>query len=176
EAWYRVDDGAVFPLAPGVRAAGDDGAAYGFRNFSVDEVVGELEALLQRLARVNANARVVLTVSPVPLVATCEPRHVLVSSTASKAILRAAVDEIVRRHAEVAYFPSYEIVTGAFNRGAYFGTDLRSPTAEGIDHVMRVFFAHCADGTPRPAPNIRLSDEIARDMDVVCDEDLLARS
>ena len=176
EAWYRIDDGAVFPLAPGVRAAGDDGAAYGFRNFSVDEVVGDLEALLQRLARVNANARVVLTVSPVPLVATYAPRHVLVSSTASKAILRAAVDEIVRRHAEVAYFPSYEIVTGAFNRGAYFGTDLRSPTAEGIDHVMRVFFAHCADGTPRPAPNIRLSDAIARDMDVVCDEDLLARS
>jgi len=175
EAWRSTEDGAVFPLAPGVSAGRADPARYEFHNFSTAEVTADLAAFLERLAAVNPAANVVLTVSPVPLIATYEPRHVLVSTTASKAVLRAAADEIVRTHRHVTYFPAYEIVTGAFNRGAYFEADLRSVAPAGVEHVMRVLFAHCRDAADRPAAaDEALLAEIRRGMEVVCDEEKLA--
>jgi hypothetical protein len=91
----------------------------------------------------------------VPLVATHEDRHVLVSTVASKSILRAAVEEVCRAHPEVGYFPSYEIVTGPQAGGRFFGPDLRQVTAEGVAHVQAVFRRHCclpAAGAPAAAP------------------------
>lgn len=175
EAWRATADGAVFPLAPGVSAGRADSSAYEFHNFSTAEVTADLSAFLVRLAAVNPAAEVVLTVSPVPLIATYEPRHVLVSTTASKAILRAAADEVVRAHRNATYFPAYEIVTGAFNRGAYFEADLRSVAPAGVEHVMRVFLAHCRDAGARlPAADDALLAEIRRGMELVCDEEKLA--
>ena len=84
----------------------------------------------------------ILTVSPVPLTATAEDRGVLVSTTLSKSVLRVAAEEISRERDYVAYFPSYEIVTGNYTRGAYFGEDLRSITEAGVAHVMRLFMKH----------------------------------
>jgi hypothetical protein len=37
----------------------------------------------------------------------------------------------------VDYFPSYEIVTGAFNLGRYFEDDLREVNGAGVGHAMR---------------------------------------
>ena len=68
----------------------------------------DLAAFLARLKRVNPDAKVVLTVSPQPPIATYEPRHVLVSATYTKAALRVAADEIERTHPDVWYFPGYE--------------------------------------------------------------------
>ncbi|MDQ6941177.1 MAG: GSCFA domain-containing protein, partial [Candidatus Eremiobacteraeota bacterium] len=142
EAWRSAADGAVFPLAPGVVAGRMDAERYEFVNFSAAEVRDDLDAFLRRLRAVNARARIVLTVSPQPPIATYEPRHVLVSATYTKAALRVAADEIERLHTDVWYFPGYEVVAGGFNHGAYYERDLRTVTAEGVDHVMRLFLAH----------------------------------
>jgi hypothetical protein len=75
------------------------------------------------------------------LAATAEPRHVWTSTTASKAVLRVAAEEIARRPG-VVYFPAYEIVTSPAARGGYFDDDLRSVSPAGVDHVMRLFFRH----------------------------------
>ena len=91
EAWVSTRDGAVFPLAPGV-AGGEPGEGYAFHNFTVEEMVADLRAFVRKLRVVNPTVSLILTVSPVPLVATYEPRHVLVSTTYSKAALRVAAD------------------------------------------------------------------------------------
>lgn len=177
EAWRAKRDGAVFPLAPGVVAGDADPGAYEFHNFTVAEVAADLDAFLSRLHGVNADAKVVLTVSPVPLIATYEPQHVLVSTTYSKSVLRAAAGEIARSHPHVWYFPSYEIVTGAYSRGAYFESDLRSVTTSGVDHVMRVFLAHCERGAAVHGDgyDAQLAAESRRVMDVNCDEEAIVR-
>jgi hypothetical protein len=184
EAWRAREDGAVFPLCPGV--AGGDYApeAHAFINFSVDEVVADMTGFFERLWSVNAGARVILTVSPVPLVATAERRHVMVSTMASKSILRVACDTLERRFDNVAYFPSYEIVAGGYCGVDYFGPDRRSVTPEGVAHVMRVFdrrfikrglmeealrrtakaFAPSASAT---------TDAVADAMKLLCDEEAL---
>ena len=38
--------------------------------------------------------------------------------------------------------PSYEIITGNHARGAYYASDLRNVTDEGVEHVTRPFLKH----------------------------------
>jgi hypothetical protein len=190
ECWIADSDGAVFPIAPGVEA--DPGSdAYRFHNMAVEEVVDDMRRFLALLREVNPRVRVLLTVSPVPLIATYVPRHVLVSTIASKAILRVAADILSGTEADVAYFPSYEIITGPQARGRYFEEDLRSITAAGVAHVMRVFARHYLSPAEndRPAFDRQVAGEAAapfEDADaagslerlralgrIICDEELL---
>jgi hypothetical protein len=166
EAWRSSIDGAVFPLAPGVSGGAYDPQKYEFVNFDVDEVSGDFRKFLRRLRKINPRARIILTVSPVPLVATFEPKHVIVSTTYSKSVLRVAAEQIARREESVAYFPSYEIITGSFSRGRYFGKDLRSVTPEGVNHVMRVFLKHFAAAEQDES----IIDDL---INVVCEEERL---
>ncbi len=176
EAWQAVADGAVFPLAPGVAGGTFDPARHEFRNFRVGDIVEDILHFQKALKAVNPHVRTILTVSPVPLIATYEPRHVLVSTGSSKAKLRAAADEIVQADPSVWYFPSYEIVTGSFNRGRYFANDLRAVTPTAVEHVMRVFFERVAGvstGTPAAPGDVALEAEAL--MAVVCDEEEIDR-
>jgi hypothetical protein len=143
ECWVSAVDGAVYPLCPGVEAGEFDPERYMFWNASVDDVVAEMSSFLKMLERVNPKAQVVLTVSPVPLVATARAdQHVLAATTYSKSVLRVAAEMLCARFGQVHYFPSYEIITGAFSRGAYFGEDLRSISEQGVRHVMNLFMKH----------------------------------
>jgi hypothetical protein len=152
ECWVSREDGAAYPVCPGTAAGRFDAARHAFVNFAVEDVVADMKSFITALRRRNPRVKVILTVSPVPLAATAEDRHVLVSTTYSKAVLRIAAEQLTQL-SDVAYFPSYEIVTGAFSRGAYFADDLRSVTKAGVDHVMRLFFAHATEGAPEfPAP------------------------
>lgn len=151
EAWKAKKDGAAFPLAPGVAGGIMDFEQYEFVNFLHGEVVSDLERFNRRLLGVNKRARILFTVSPVPLIATYENRHVLVSTTYSKSVLRAAAEEVVRRNPNCHYFPSYEIITGAHVRGGFFDKDLRTVTATAVDRVMQLFFKHYTREKVEPA-------------------------
>lgn len=146
EAWMARDDGAVLPLCPGVSGGVFDAARHAFVNLRVAEVVADLREFLNMLRFINPEVRVLLTVSPVPLAATASGQHVLTATTASKSILRAACEELLELDF-VDYFPSYEIITGAFSRGRYYGPDLRSVTEAGVGHVMEIFMKHYTAAT-----------------------------
>ena len=149
ECWRARADGAVFPLCPGVEGGTFDPKRHLFYNLTSTEVVRDMQAFLDGLTAVNPAARVILTVSPVPLMATAVPdQHVLTATTYSKAVLRVAAQALVNQNKHVHYFPSYEIITGAFNRGRYYDDDLRNVTEEGVQHVMRLFLKHAAGITP----------------------------
>lgn len=176
ESWRAKADGAVYPLAPGVAGGDYDPARYAFVNASVGETIDDLAALIEAAAAVNPRLKIILTVSPVALVATYEPRHVLVSTIASKSILRAAADEAERRFASVYYFPSYEIITSPAAEGRYYADDLRQVNQRGVDHVMRVFTRHFIEPPAEEEARASSSRYIPEDRDVVCDEEELARA
>ena len=143
ECWESRRDGAAFPLCPGVEGGRFDAGKYAFRNQDVGEVTQDMEAFLGDLRSVNPGAEVVLTVSPVPLMATAAPdAHVLAATTYSKSVLRVAAETLTQRFDHVHYFPSFEIITGPQARGAYMAEDLRGVTEAGIAHVMRIFLRH----------------------------------
>lgn len=180
EAWRARRDGAVFSVAPGVAGGQMDFERYEFVNFTVAEVDADLQAFIEELQHVNPRARLILTVSPVPIIATYADRHVLVSSTYTKSVLRVAAEQIARRNACCDYFPGYELVNGSFHRGSYIAEDLRTVTPQGVDHVMRLFFLHYAgDGvtaelnTETPALDAEMLAEARKNIRVVCDEELL---
>jgi len=97
------------PIAPGVVAGTFDESLYQFKNYRYQEVYSDLVELLDKLKQVNPQCKVLLTVSPVPLAATYEPRHVCVLSMASKSVLRVVVEQVTAECEHVDYFPSYEI-------------------------------------------------------------------
>jgi hypothetical protein len=159
-----------------------DAGSHGFVNLRVGEVISELEETVEFILKRNPDARFVLTVSPVPLIATMEDRSVLVSTIYSKSVLLVAAEEVAARYRQVAYFPSYEIITGNFTRGNYFTEGLRDVTEAGVSHVMHLFMKHYAGGRDRmPAPVIAPADdrdvaadgirrELAEVAAVLCDE------
>jgi hypothetical protein len=183
EAWIGAD-GAAYPLAPGILASPADASSCGFHNFTLDEVRGDLLAFLRLVAEVKPGLRCILTVSPVPLAATYTASHVLPASSYSKAVLRVAAEEAAAQLPFVAYFPSYEIITGPQARGRFFAEDLRSVTTAGVEAVMAVFDRHYLRGetgpvvAPVPAAVPKAASAAdAADFDrlaqILCDEDAL---
>jgi hypothetical protein len=180
EAWRRRTDGAVFPVAPGVAGGRYDPGRHDFVNFGVSEVVQDLFEAIALIRSKSPWMKFILTVSPVPLAATYEPAHVLTATTYSKSVLRVAAEEIARKVGDVAYFPSYEIITGP--GGAFFEDDLRTIRPEGVAHVMEVFFRHftgavTSPSAPESPAEARGADtarsRIASLLKTVCDEDLI---
>jgi hypothetical protein len=183
ECWRSREDGAVFPVCPGVEGGTFDPARYEFYNQPVEDVIADLTAFRHGLHSVNPGAQIIFTVSPVPLVATAEPgAHVLSATTYSKSVLRVAAESMRHKFPNVHYFPSYEIVTGAFNRGAYYAPDLRNVVEAGVAHVMRLFMAHATGGAeasstkrePLPEEDEHLA-AASRLVEVECDEIALDR-
>jgi hypothetical protein len=145
ECWVSSIDGAVFPICPGVSGGEFQENRHHFVNETVEDVVNEMSTFLMRLAQMNPHAQVILTVSPVPLAATARrDQHVLTATTYSKSVLRVAAELLVSRFRHVHYFPSFEIITGAFSRGAYYADDLRNVLENGVSHVMDLFMKHAA--------------------------------
>jgi hypothetical protein len=157
EGWVSVQDGAVFPLAPGVVGAQGYEADYRFRNFTVAEMEKDLRDVLLRLHAINPGCRVLLTVSPVALIATYEDTHVLAATTYSKSALRVVAEGAKREFDFVDYFPSYEMIMGPHGRGAFLEDDLREVRPEGVEYAMAAFARHyLGSGMP-----VRMSVEAA---------------
>lgn len=182
EAWRSRIDGAVYPLCPGVAGGRFDEHRHEFHNFTVDEVANDLSTFIDSLQTVNPRARLILTVSPVPLIATATKDHVLSATTYSKSVLRVACHQVTQAHPDVCYFPSYEIITGQFNGGVFFAQDRRSVTEAGVSHVMRLFLKHFADAEvsatveksePAGVHSDRHSEIMQHLVEVDCDEEAL---
>lgn len=174
EGWIDRRDGAALPVAPGVMGGDWDPDRYGFVNATVGSMTGDMLSFVDGLRELNPAARIVLTVSPIPIIATMEDRHVMVSNSYSKSALRVVADEVCRARPDVFYFPSYEVATSPSTAGRYFGDNLRSINDAGIRHVMRLFLRHAEDtGAVRPAALLDRQREASQVGQVICDEEAL---
>lgn len=171
EGWEHRDDGTMFAVAPGTVAGNYDPAKYVFHNLRHREIREDMIGFWERLKSVNPNARMLLTVSPVPLAATATKNHVLVASTYSKAVLRAVAGELAEDFEDIFYFPSYEIISSPPGRGMFFEPDLRNVNLRGVEYVMSHFFSGSL------AKEFR-SEVIADDEapEIICDEEKLDQS
>ncbi|MCD4852199.1 GSCFA domain-containing protein [Arthrobacter sp. AK01] len=167
EGWVDHNSGTVFPTAPGTLCGDFDPDVFSFKNFSYSEVVADFEELRGLIQRHNPHIKFLLTVSPVALAATATDDHVLVSTTYSKSVLRAAVGDLAKKYEDVAYFPSFEIITGSPARGRHWDDTLRSVTPEGVREVMTHFFSS------HPAIGGAETENIVTAEELLCEEALL---
>lgn len=138
ETWMN-GRGTVYPMCPGTLRGRFQPDLHRFRNADEPEVVRDLAETFDLLRAHNSRLRFLLTVSPVPLVATASGQHVLVATQYSKSVLRAAAGRLAALREDVDYFPSYELVAGAPFRARFFDPNLRTVSQEGVGFVMRQF-------------------------------------
>jgi hypothetical protein len=112
---------------------------YQFHVTGFGENWANLEAIYALLSRYgHPDFRIVVTVSPVPLMATFSTMDVVVANTYAKSLLRAVAQEWAAAHDNVDYFPSYEIVLNS-DRAAAWEADLRHVKGAGAQHIMELF-------------------------------------
>ncbi|WP_225026927.1 GSCFA domain-containing protein [Xinfangfangia pollutisoli] len=167
ERWQHRQTGTVFPIWPGALSPPHRDPAHVFENARVMTVVDELDRFLRLVRGPNPGLQVLFTVSPVPLIATATGGHVLAATQRSKAVLRAAVDEILHLHPGCDYFPSYEIVTANPRARSAFLGDEREVRPEIVARIMDLFLA------AHPTLQRQTPDAAAEALDPVCEEVLL---
>ncbi|WP_238364961.1 GSCFA domain-containing protein [Mesobacterium pallidum] len=169
EGWAFKEDGTVLPTCPGTVAGTFDPDKYEFVNFTHRDIVNDTRTFIQMARAVNPRMRFLFTISPVPLTATASGKHVLVASSYSKSVLRAAVGMLADEFAGVDYFPSYELVASHPMRAMFFDPNLRTVSPVGVGHVMNTFFsAH-----PQPRKGRKGKTKEADPEDLVCEEAIL---
>ena len=177
ESWRCREDGAALPVCPGSDVGKFNAQKYEFVNISVAENVAALNEFIAELRAVNPTARVLLTVSPVPLAATLEPVHILQATTYSKSVLRVVAEEIRNAYPFVDYVPSYEVVTATYKNGEYFEGDKREVAPVAVARVMSLFLKHFAAIDVEQAeahPEIDPTNASEKPSSRECDENILA--
>lgn len=160
EIWYDEPTGEVFWRA--VPRDKYDSSRHKFRVSTVAENKDNIEAVVRLIRTHRPGATIIFTVSPIPLVATFRPVSCVTANSASKAILRAAIDEVVRhlRDPNLFYWPSYEIVVDVFAQR--WEPDRRHIKKQIIHFIMALFENAWCVGEP---PNLALLWVIARSAD-----------
>jgi hypothetical protein len=114
EVWYDTATGE--PLWRVMPVDCHDPQRHAFKVLSYAETLEAFETIDRIRVRWLPNIRIVYTVSPLPMRATFRPISPITANSASKAILRAALDEFLRSRPDdlnrtYFYFPGFEIVT-----------------------------------------------------------------
>jgi len=94
EVWYDEQTGGTFWRA--VPEESFDATRHKFRVQSMEETKAHIAEIHRLIRKHVPDAKVLFTVSPIPLAATFRPVGCLSANSVSKAIIRAALDEFVR--------------------------------------------------------------------------------
>ncbi len=186
ESWRVNACDTILPVAPGVAGGDYDPQKYSFVNFDYPEIRADLDQFCAavRALRGGRDFKLILTVSPVPLTATYEDRHILQSSTYSKAVLRAVAGDFATENGFADYFPSFEIINNPAAKSTFFEDNFRSVKSDAVAVVMNHFMiSYFPDGiaesqpaTASPAQVTKPASApatIAKSMDADCEDELL---
>lgn len=185
EQWIDKETEITFPSAPGCGFGAFDTSKHTFHNSTLPEVVGELRESIDLLREINPKLSIVLTLSPVPLVATYTSVSAVEATFYSKALLRQAIAQVVSEQPDtdvpLTYFPSYEIVMNPFCINENFAADMRSISELGVDRVMQQFRKRFVSEAAEESvisiglstPEIVVADEQKEsdEVDPVCEEE-----
>jgi hypothetical protein len=152
EVWFDEVTGGIFWRA--VPMSSYDSSRHKFRVCTFAETKQALEQIHASILKHVPSARIVFTLSPIPLAATFRDQSCITANCASKAILKAALDEFLRDLGEsvrnqVFYFPAFEIINELFPRR--FREDCRHPYDFVIPAVMKLFEAYYCESDASPA-------------------------
>ena len=168
EQWVtRCDE--TLTICPGTVVGKYDPEQHYFINLDFSDILHDLSKIEEYILKLNPGINFIYTVSPVPLTATAEEEHVLVSTCFSKSKLRAAVGEHVRKSKKSEYFPSYELITHSDLGDWRFESNLRSVSSNGVRYVMR----HGFDEAMEKADHQNKFDAFFDNIDLYCEEEKL---
>lgn len=143
EIWCDAESGEPFWRAIPVKRF--DSRKHAFRLSTVDENRTNIVRIANLIWKHNQTAKIIFTLSPVPLIATFRPHSCMTANEVSKATLRVAIDEAMAELApqgQAYYWPSYEFVRCYFKH-AYMA-DGRHIKPEIVNRIIDLFFRYFA--------------------------------
>jgi hypothetical protein len=98
---------------------------FAFRTPSVQENVDNMTAIIAAIRRRNSQAKIFISISPVPLTVTFEMKSALNADCISKSTLRVTAHELLQKGLpNLYYWPAFEIVRWMGGHvGPFFGND-----------------------------------------------------
>ena len=137
ETWYDRKLDLYLTVIPPAQLIKAEAERFEFRVLSYKDVLDGLEDLYALLDKHRTKPlKMLITVSPVPLLATFRDMDVLVANAYSKSVQRAALDEFLLGKEGIDYFPSYEFVTLSNPEVAWTKNDYRHVSPDVVHRIM----------------------------------------
>ncbi|MHC4274455.1 MAG: GSCFA domain-containing protein [Planctomycetota bacterium] len=135
EVWYFKNDGTYLSRVPWRLMP----ALLGRKALTVEDNLAELQRLHDAWMPFNPELRIIVTVSPVPLLATfrSDEANVVVANCHSKSVLRVAAESFADANDNVTYFPAYEAVL--YGSRVPFRADGRHVHPDAVQRVVAMF-------------------------------------
>jgi hypothetical protein len=139
EVWCDIQADVYLNCTPIPSLFKTEPGRYEFHLTTFAQNWSNLEAIYDLLVRYgHPDFRVIVTVSPVPLMNTFSTMDIVVANAWAKSLLRAVAQEWAVAHSNVDYFPSYEIVQNS-DRASTWERDLRHVRGAAVQHIMELF-------------------------------------
>jgi len=137
EAWYDRETKLLLNVAPSKPVVEKYPKRFEVQVLGFHESLQWLESVYDLLTRFGKpGRRILLTVSPVPLLATFRSQDVLVANTYSKAVLRTVAEHFQQGKDDVCYFPSFEFAALSYPDLVWGKRDFRHVNRFFVEHIM----------------------------------------
>ena len=147
ETWYDKKLGLYLNTSPPQPLIKADPDRFEFRVLSYNDVLRALHDVHALLVKHRTKPlKMLITISPVPLLSTFRDMDVLVANTYSKSVQRAAIDAFINDVDGVDYFPSYEFVTLSHPDLAWSRGDYRHVSPDLVARIMSHLVAQYVEG------------------------------
>lgn len=107
---------------------------------TVEEVVGVIKPVLDKLVEINPKIQIIFTISPI--------RHWkdgAHENQVSKSVLFVALEKILSKYANTTYFPAYEIMMDELRDYRFYADDMIHPNQIAIDYIWQRFIETYCD-------------------------------
>lgn len=101
---------------------------------SVEETYNYLEEIIIKIKNINANCKIIVTISPVRYL-----KYGAFGNTLSKSTLFLAISKLLSVYSDVIYFPAYEIFIDELRDYRYYALDMVHPGEAGIEYLWERF-------------------------------------
>lgn len=144
ETWYDTNTSTYLNIPPSIGEIKAEPDRFALHVLSYDDIREDLTEIFTLInSRCKPGVRILCTVSPVPLAMTFRQQDCLQANSYSKAVQRAAVEEVLTQFDNAFYFPSFEMVALAAADIAWTATDYRHVQPSLVDRIMRkVIFSY----------------------------------
>lgn len=137
ETWYDSELDIYLNVIPPIEMLRKYPERFKFRVLSYGEILDTLHRLYALLEKHREKPmKMLITVSPVPLLATFREVDVLVANAYSKSVQRAVLEQFVTEVQGVDYFPSYEFVALSNPTIAWSRNDFRHVNPDLVARIM----------------------------------------
>ena len=155
ECWYDTLYEGYINVAPNPSQLGQAIDRFEFQVLEYNQIVAAIQEIIDIIQTFGqSEVKFIMSISPVPLLATFRPQDVIISNMYSKSLLRVSIEPFVSQYSNVFYFPSYEIVSYASVEN-FWTNDLRHVTPKYIVRIVNMFSN--ASLTPEEFPFLRVA-------------------